>query len=69
MKYYITYCITHPKYTPTTATGAVEACTRLELEGRLTRGIAQWKTRGYTVTITKIASVENLRGNPHEGII
>ncbi len=60
MKYYVTYCITHPTSTPTTATGPVEAHTRLELEAGLARGIAQWKTRGYTVSITKVACIEEL---------
>ena len=69
MKYYVTYCITHPACTPTTATGAVEARTRLELEGRLARGIALWKTRDYTVTIMKIACVAEAGGNLRNDII
>jgi hypothetical protein len=68
MKYYVTYCITHPASTPTTATGPVEAHTRLELEAALTRGIAQWKARGYTVSITKVACIEELAA-PHKGSI
>jgi hypothetical protein len=69
MKYYVTYCVTHPIYTPTTATGPVEAFTRIELEAGLARGIAKWKARGYTVTITKVACVEELGNTLQKSMI
>ncbi len=67
MKYYITYRITHPQYTPTTATGVVEAHTRPEVEACLARGIKKWKTQDYTVEILKIASIEDFQRIRVEG--
>jgi len=58
MKYYITYSITNPQYTPTTATGMVEAGTRRDLEVRLERGVELWKKQGYMVEIIKVASID-----------
>ena len=60
MKFYVTYCVTHPKYSPTTATGAVEARTRQDLEDRLTRGVEKWKKQGYTIEIIKVTCLEVL---------
>ena len=59
MKYYVTYCITHPEHTPTTSTGMVEARTRLELEVRLERGVGKWKKQGYTIEIVKVAGIDD----------
>ncbi len=61
MKYYITYCITHPQHTPTTATGMVEARTRQDLEVRLDRGVEAWKKRGYTVEIMKVVCTDTIQ--------
>ena len=58
MKYYVTYCITHPEHTPMTSTGLVEARTRLDLDARLERGIVKWKKRGYSIDIVKVACIE-----------
>ncbi len=66
MKYYITYCITHPEHTPTTATGLVEAPTRLNLDVRLARGVGKWKKRGYAVEIVKIACIDDLQSVVHD---
>jgi hypothetical protein len=59
IKYYVTYSITHPEYTPTTATGLVEARTRLDLDGRLAQGIGMWKKRGYGVEIVKVTCMND----------
>jgi hypothetical protein len=61
IRYYVTYSITHPEYTPTTATGLVEARTRLDLEGRLSRGIGMWKKRGYGVEIVKVTCMDDFQ--------
>lgn len=61
IKYYVTYSITHPEYTPTTATGLVEARTRLDLDGRLARGIGMWKKRGYGVEIVKVTCMDDFQ--------
>jgi len=61
MKYYVTYCITHPKYSPTTSTGMVEARTRLDLDARLARGIGKWKKQGYAVEIVKVTCIDDLQ--------
>ena len=61
MKYYVTYCITHPTHTPTIATGTVEARTRLDLDGRLARGVGKWKKQGYAVEIVKVACYEDVQ--------
>jgi hypothetical protein len=66
MKYYVTYCITHPQHTPTTATGMIEARTRQDLEIRLDRGVGAWKKRGYTVEIMKIASIDTIQNATSE---
>jgi hypothetical protein len=66
MKYYVTYCITHPLYTPTTSTGMVEARTRLDLDVRLARGVAKWKKQGYAVEIVKVASIGDIQNTLHE---
>ena len=63
MKFYVTYCITHPTYTPTTSTGMVEASTRLNLETRLSRGVGKWKKLGYTVEIVKISCIDDVQIN------
>jgi len=55
MKYYVTYCVTHPAHTPTTSTGMVEARTRLDLDACLSRGIGKWKKQGYAIEIMKVA--------------
>ncbi len=60
MKYYVTYCITHPEHTPTTSTGLVEARTRQDLDARLERGIGKWKKRGYSIEIVKVATLEEV---------
>ena len=60
MKFYVTYCVTHPKHSPTTATGAVEARTRQDLEDRLTRGVEKWKKQGYAIEIIKVTCLEVL---------
>ncbi|MBV9229969.1 MAG: hypothetical protein JOZ18_11700 [Chloroflexi bacterium] len=67
MKYYVTYCITHPAHTPTTATGMVEARTRPDLEVRLARGVEKWKKQGYTIEIVKIGSVEDVQNTTSQG--
>jgi hypothetical protein len=59
MKYYVTYCITHPAHTPTTSTGMVEARTRLDLDASLSRGIGKWKKQGYAVEIVKVACIDD----------
>jgi hypothetical protein len=61
MKFYVTFCITHPERSPTTATGTVEARTRQELEVRLARGVGKWKNRGYAIEIVKVTCLEALR--------
>jgi hypothetical protein len=61
MMFYVTYCITHPEHSPTSATGTVEARTRQDLEVRLARGVGKWKTRGYTIEIVKVTCLEALR--------
>lgn len=61
MKYYVTYCITHSKYSPTTSTGMVEARTRLDLDARLARGIGKWKKQGYAVEIVKVTCIDDLQ--------
>ena len=61
MKYYVTYCITHPEHTPTTSTGMVEARTGPELEVRLERGVGKWKKQGYTIEIVKVASMDDVQ--------
>ncbi len=54
MKYYITYRITHPQYTPTTATGVVRARGFQKLKKPIqARGIKKWKTQDYAVEILK----------------
>jgi hypothetical protein len=59
MKYYVTYCITHPEHTPTTSTGMVEARTRLDLDASLSRGIGKWKKQGYAIEIVKVACIDD----------
>jgi len=59
MKFYVTYCITHPEHTPTTSTGIVEARTRLALDISLSRGIGKWQKQGYTVEIVKVACIDD----------
>ena len=66
MKYYVTYCITHPQYTPTTSTGMVEARTRLDLDVRLARGVAKWKKQGYAIEIVKVACIGDIQNILHE---
>ncbi len=66
MKYYVTYCITHPEHTPMTSTGLVEARTRLELDARLERGVGKWNNRGYANEIIKIACIEEVQSTVHE---
>ena len=66
MKYYVTYCITHPQHTPTTSTGMVEARTRLDLDVRLARGVAKWKKQGYAIEIVKVASIGDIQNTIHE---
>jgi hypothetical protein len=61
MKYYVTYCITHPEHTPTISTGMVEARTRLDLEVRLERGVGKWKKQGYAIEIVKIACIDDVQ--------
>ena len=61
MKFSVTYRITHPQRSPTTATGMVEARTRQDLEVRLARAVGKWKTRGYTIEIVKVTCLEALR--------
>lgn len=60
MKYYVTYCITHPDRTPTTSTGMVEARTRLDLNASLSRGIGKWKKQGYDIEIVKVSCIEDI---------
>ena len=59
MKYYVTFCITHPEHTPTISTGMVEARTRLDLEARLERGVGKWKKQGYAIEIVKVACTDD----------
>ena len=66
MKYYVTYCITHPQHTPTTSTGMVEARTRLDLDVRLERGVAKWKKQGYAIEIVKVACISDIQNTIHE---
>jgi len=66
MKYYVTYCITHPKHTPTTSTGMVEARTRPDLDVCLTRGVGKWKKQGYDIEIVKVACIDDVQGAVHE---
>ena len=66
MKYYVTYCITHPEHTPMTSTGMVEAGTRLDLEVRLEKGIGKWKKRGYAIEIVKVACIDDIQNAIHE---
>ena len=66
MKYYVTYCVTHPEHTPMTSTGMVEARTRLDLETRLERGVGKWKKRGYAIEIVKIACIDDVQNTIHE---
>ena len=61
MMFYVTYRITHPEHSPTSATGTVEARTRQDLEVRLARGVGKRKTRGYTIEIVKVTCLEALR--------
>ena len=61
MKYYVTYRITHPEHTPTTATGTVEARTQHDLELGLARGVGKWKKQGYVIEIVKVACFEHDR--------
>ncbi len=60
MKYYVTYCITHPEHTPTTSTGMVEARTRLDLDVSLSRGVGKWKKQGYTIEIVKVTCIDDI---------
>jgi len=60
MKYYVTYCITHPEHTPTTSTGLVEARTRLDLNASLSRGIGKWKKQGYDIEIVKVSCIDDI---------
>jgi hypothetical protein len=60
MKFYVTYCITHPERSPMTATCMVEARTRQELEVRLARGVGKWKNQGYAIEIVKVTCFELL---------
>lgn len=60
MKFSVTYCITHPTHSPTTATGTVEARTRQDLDIRLARGVGKWKKQGYGVEIVKVICIEAL---------
>jgi hypothetical protein len=60
MKYYVTYCITHPDHTPTTSTGMVEARTRLDLNISLSRGIHKWKKQGYDIEIVKVSCIDDM---------
>lgn len=66
MKYYVTYCITHPDHTPTTSTGIVEARTRLDLEARLARGVGKWKKQGYAIEIVKVTCLDDIQSTIHE---
>ncbi len=66
MKYYVTYSITHPEHTPTTATGMVEARSRMDLDVRLARGVGKWKKQGYAVEIVKVACIDNLQSTALE---
>ncbi len=66
MKYYVTYCITHPEHTPMTSTGLVEARTRLDLDAHLERGVGKWKKRGYAVEIVKVACIEEVQNAVQE---
>jgi hypothetical protein len=66
MKYYVTYCITHPQHTPTTSTGMVEARTRLDLETCLTRGVGKWKKQGYAIEIVKVACIEDIQNAKYD---
>lgn len=64
MKYYVTYCITHPEHTPTTSTGMVEARTRLDLDVSLSRGVGKWKKQGYTIEIVKVSCIDDISKEP-----
>ena len=66
MKYYVTYRITHPEHTPTTATGTVEARTQHDLELGLARGVGKWKKQGYLIEIVKVACFEQGQSITHE---
>ncbi|HYX49123.1 MAG TPA: hypothetical protein VE843_05245 [Ktedonobacteraceae bacterium] len=66
MKFYVTYCITHPEHTPMTSTGLVEAPTRVDLEDRLERGIGNWKKRGYSIEIVKVACIDTVESSVQE---
>jgi hypothetical protein len=66
MKYYVTYCITHPEHTPTTSTGMVEARTRLDLDVLLARGVGKWKKRGYAIEIVKVACIDDVQSSVRE---
>jgi hypothetical protein len=66
MKYYVTYCITHPAHTPTTSTGMVEARTRLDLEVRLARGVEKWKKQGYAIEIVKVTCIDDIPSTIHD---
>jgi hypothetical protein len=61
MKYYVTYCITHPERTPVTSTGLVEARTRMDLEARLEKGVGKWKKWGYAIEIMKVSCIEEVQ--------
>ena len=66
MKYYVTYRITHPGHTPTTATGTVEARTQHDLELGLARGVGKWKKQGYVIEIVKVACFEHSQSVTHD---
>ena len=66
MKYYVTYCITHPQHTPVTSTGMVEARTRLDLDVRLARGVAKWKKQGYAIEIVKVSCIADIQNTMYE---
>lgn len=66
MKYYVTYRITHPEHTPTTATGTVEARTQHDLELGLARGVGKWKKQGFVIEIVKVACFEHGQSITHE---
>src|SRR5258708_25382120 len=60
MIFYVTYRITHPEHSPTSATGTVEAPTRQDLEVRLARRVGKSKTPCYTIEILKVTCLEAL---------
>ncbi len=66
MKYYVTYRITHPGHTSTTATGTVEARTQHDLELGLAKGVGKWKKQGYTIEIVKVVCFEYGQSMAHE---